>query len=372
MDHGRLAIDWPTRESNLLARHMRREPHGCLRSRDGPGEPIIIGPTLLEQAASRPDCTAFWEAATLIETLVDIMCQTRAPRDPALRPRTRLRLSDSLPMPRPPLVPACPHTGEASMLNGLCGVEPIRFGGLCLPFAMRDLLDLLKPPATLLPLEILEPSLPTQDRLRLAALRPDIGDFWGSELHCFTDGSFKACADVSAPQVGWACVLIDPRTFKTFLCSGGWPMWLDATAERPSAFVSECIALIAASLLCSTLFQAVPMNFCVDCTAALGIAAGDIAGHGKGVAGILRRVSYLLRAAAAHPPCYHHVAGHKGCFADEVADVFAKLAARGRTFGDWSWGGSNTFSWWSDDGSSLDWAGMVIQRHLGDASLPPI
>ena len=352
--------------------HMQFEPHGLLHNCGDPAEPITIGPTLLEQAASRRDCTAFWEAATLLDTLVDTVRKPREPRASELRPRMRLSLSDKLSLPRLPRSQAFPQTREPPVLTGQCGAEPIRFGGLRLPFAMRDLLDLLKPPAKLMPLDALEPYLPTQDRLRLAALRPDTGDFWGNEIHCFTDGSFKACANVPLPQVGWACVLIDPCTLKTFLCSGGWPLWLDANEERPSAFVSECIALIAASLLCSTLFQAMPVSLCVDCTAALGIAAGDIAGHGQGVAGILRRVSYLLRAVAAHPPRYHHVAGHKGCFANEVADVFAKLAARGCTYGDWSWGDSHAFSWWNDNGSSLDWAGMVIQRYLGDVSLPPL
>ncbi|OLP99497.1 hypothetical protein AK812_SmicGene17930 [Symbiodinium microadriaticum] len=159
----------------------------------------------------------------------------------------------------------------------------------------------------------------------------------------FPDPDEGSCARVAFGSLAHAptCLLwsdfllfVSPQfckrgTLKTFLCSGDWPPWIEVAAERPSAFVAECLALIAASLLCTTTFHEVPVSICVDCTAALGIAAGDIAGHGCGVAGILRRVSYFLRAVAVHPPRYHHVAGHTGCFANEVADVFAKLAARG-------------------------------------------
>ena len=336
---------------------------------------LPTGPTLLEEAAWQPNCKAFWEASTLLDTLLETSSGLSAPSRLNKEQRRSLRLSELLPAARPSLLPVEWRTADILAQSVPVSSEPIRFGGLQLPFAVRDLLDLMQPPAKLTPLEAAVPYLTPNEEKRLSALRPSALDFTETNLHCFTDGSFKASVAASvdhySPLVGWACVFIEPSSLRTYLCSGGWPSWLSSTTERPSAFVAECLALIAASLLCCTIFQDVPVTICVDCTAALGIAAGEIAGHGQGVAGILRRISYLCRAVAVHPPVYRHVAGHKGCFANEVADAFAKLAANGCALGAWSWGDPVAFPWWTDSGTSLDWAGLVIQCRLGDPSLPP-
>ena len=355
-----------------VPRAARATPFTSVSSRRLQTVSFECGPTLLEEAAMQPGCAAFWKAATLLETLHHVPCRSVAVPETITAQPQLLNLSSLVPNVYMPCPAAPMLAGGARVHSGTDTVGPLRLGGLLLPFALKDLLDLIQPPARLVPLSELISCIPCRDRQRLSALNPRAADLQGSGIHCFTDGSYTASTATHGPLVGWACVFVDPTNLKTFLCSGGWPHWLSCSDERPSAFVAECVALTAASLIGGTIFQGTPLSFCVDCTAALSIAAGDISGHGKGIAGVLRRISYLFRAVTKYPPRYHHVAGHKGCFANEVADVFAKLAARGCAFGDWSWGTPHSFPWWANSGIALDWAGLAIRSHLGDPSLPPL
>ena len=154
------------------------------------------------------------------------------------------------------------------------------------------------------------------------------------------------------------------------MVSGGRPAWLLEESEPSSAFVGECLALVAALRICGTALRQRQVTICVDCTAALGIAAGKTAGHGDGIAGVLRCMGSFARATSEFPPAIVHVRGHKGSLFNEVADVIAKAAARGETFGGWDVEAEVPPFWWRNGARAFDWAGLIHQCLRRNPALP--
>ena len=173
-------------------------------------------------------------------------------------------------------------------------------------------------------------------------------------------------------MMGWACVFVDPLGRRLGVLSGGRPSWLPEEREPASAFVGECLALVAALRTCGTVLRRMHVVICVDCTAAMDIAAGRAAGLGDGIASILRSVSSFARATADRPPAFRHVRGHQGYLFNEVADVVAKAAARGRHHGGWPEreGIAPQCQWWDSGGRALDWAGLIYQSLHSQPSMP--
>ncbi|CAE7427571.1 unnamed protein product, partial [Symbiodinium necroappetens] len=148
------------------------------------------------------------------------------------------------------------------------------------------------------------------------------------------------------------------------------PAWMPEETEPSSAFVGECLALVAALRVCGTVLRHRQVTICVDCTAALGIAAGRTAGIGDGIASVLRCMSSFARATAETPPAFVHVRGHQGSLFNEVADVTAKSAAKGETLGGWDAEGEIPPLWWNNGARALDWAGLIHQCLRSNPCLP--
>ncbi|CAE7307614.1 unnamed protein product, partial [Symbiodinium sp. CCMP2456] len=307
---------------------------------------------------------AFYLARTLLETLVEhFRGQEVSGRTPPVTAKG-IRLAD---------IQGWQGFGDFAYFPAeLAGLPngPLLLGGLRLPFAAADLLELLTPPGTLADARAVKAVIGDAAWQRLSGLRLDASDLLSPGLHCFTDGSFiQGSADAPA-QVGWSCVFLDATHRRFGVVAGGVPFWSEAEGDVQSAFTAECFALVAAQWLCATTFRQVPTVIRADCISAMQIAAGLVPGSGVGAAGCLRRISSLARAATRSPPALSHVAGHAGCLANEIADVTAKLAARGFPCGAWCWEVPGRTRWWESSGMALDWAGLAIQCAREPGSLP--
>ena len=338
-----------------------------------------IGPTLLEQAVEHSQGFAFWEALTLLEALLDHF----APKVAISQKARQIQLCGAVCGPpegsglREVFVLAGVHWQTFALPTshdpvGPHYTGPVILGGLRMPFSFEELQHLLNVPCSIAsPGEALR-RLTGPAAVQLYGNGVATPNFLGPVLHCFTDGSFTPPTGTRPAKIGWACIFVDPVRLSFGVISGGRPSWLPETAEPPSAFVGECLALVAAMRVCGTALRHRPVAVCVDCTAALGIASGQVAGQSHGIAGILRSISSFARAAASHAPVFQHIRGHQGSLFNEIADVVAKRAADGIYHGGWTDFPYTPPLWWDNGGRAFDWAGLILQCIKGHPGMPQV
>ena len=113
------------------------------------------------------------------------------------------------------------------------------------------------------------------------------------------------------------------------------------------------------------------LSIFTDCQSALAIARGEAVAHAGGIAAALGHVASCCRAAATSELVLQYVPGHAGDIGHEIADVIAKAAADGESFGGVLWNSPGDVPWWAGHGFLWSWAAVVCRWAKGDDALPP-
>ncbi|CAE7235584.1 unnamed protein product, partial [Symbiodinium necroappetens] len=142
-------------------------------------------------------------------------------------------------------------------------------------------------------------------------------------IWCFTDGSFYAAKATQPAFLGWACLFLQPDTFSLSWAAGRVDLELFGDHSQPSAFLSECIALMAAQLLSATEFVHVPVHFRSDCQAALSAMLGQAQGQPSTCALAACNARTFRAQTSGHPDTYAYVEGHAGVLGLDALDLLA-------------------------------------------------
>ncbi|OLP98061.1 hypothetical protein AK812_SmicGene19515 [Symbiodinium microadriaticum] len=329
--------------------------------------------TALRLAASDPRCAAFAVAIATLEVLF---------QHHGTPPAGCRRLSKIISLDQ-----TCPHPGQAAGEGGLCPlVPPIPrgpdwdyeqfvqpyaakdFAGIPLPCTIADLLVFFASAPPLLAWQRLGVSHAVRKCLNLDALHRLCADHALPQqcrhILCFTDGSFHPPSPTGVAKAGWACVFIEPLTCTCSCAYGSYPDWLLQPSECLSAYLAECAALVFAGLIATGAFRQASVCFLSDCQAALGIASGSCTFAAGGCPQTVRHVIEARRQLAAvrgFPDTFEYIPGHKGHFANELAD---KLSKHGALHGP-APGAKETLKKWLEHGAPwLPWAATVFAPSL--------
>ena len=189
-------------------------------------------------------------------------------------------------------------------------------------------------------------------------------------LQCFTDGSFLPSTATQEAQCSWACVFICPRSFEWGAVSGPVPTWALEQGGRPSAFLGECCALLAASWISATLFHHRAVVMQSDCKSAIGVFNGAYSAEPGSFAATLRGMGIFVRAFAPHPPACTYTPGHAGSLGNELADRIAKAVARRQVCGHLAWSRRGAAAWWQSGGNVLSWCSLLVTSLRGSVVYP--
>ena len=292
------------------------------------------------------------------------------------RPRVTLTLADRIATPEGrgliswPSGLHLPDRDESAHL--VLGHEydmPLVYGQVSLGFTPRQLHELFRPVFSSLSVrEWLARGLGPR-RTDLARLAQNSGDSLPNGVTCFTDGSFIPAEGEEPERTGWSCIFVNKENRTCDILAGALPDWcLDGNC--PSAFKAECCAIIVGLWLGISAGGGKRIAIASDCQAALGIAEGKTAARVPGVAQILEHVAQCCRDAAIQSPEFWYTPGHKNVLGNELADIAAKTAANGHSLGFLSWSRDKYIDWWSRQGVSWAWAGLVCRWAKGDDALP--
>ena len=333
--------------------------------------------TLLEEAACVSDEWAFL-ASTLLDTLLDFygsVCPaescTMVVRDEKLL-RPILHLDLACPPPEPPPCTLGARIRPVGIRDGASwdygGREQVHqrhtLAGLELPVTPQDLLLLF---SSAPPLLIYEQAKVNADAAALLDGEgfSQVGVSPGPasnirHILCYTDGSFYPPDTAKPAAAGWACVFLEPGVGGFNCAYGSFPAWLAAPTEELSAYLGECAALVFAGLVATARFRHVPVTFLSDCQAALGILSGRHSFSTGGCPQALRHVFELRRQLASLYSCpdsFEYVPGHKGHFANELAD---KLSKHGALHGPSCHDAGVLCKWLSNGAPWLPWAATIL------------
>ncbi|CAE7220796.1 unnamed protein product [Symbiodinium sp. CCMP2592] len=303
--------------------------------------------TLLWESSRHPECQAFFLAATLLEA-----CHEHFQAAKVVVPRWQLSLCSA--------IPVCAPSGDANWnwnfweqlgetlqphpwcpadlpdLLQLRVHEQLALGPYSFPCTRGQIQHFLQPTCSPGDGYDLAFAISQRDLHACRELQFRPSDFVSNDIHCFTDGSFDASAPQPEASCAWACFFISPASGSCAALSGRVPAWA-FPEDKPSAFVAECFALIAAAWLSLTRYHHSPTVICSDCLSALGIFQGTYGGASAGVAAVLRSLGLLCRDLSPSGIPARHVRGHQGCLGNELADCLARGAATGRPCGHLAW-----------------------------------
>ncbi|CAE7388909.1 unnamed protein product [Symbiodinium microadriaticum] len=193
------------------------------------------------------------------------------------------------------------------------------------------------------------------------------------DIWCFTDGSFYAAKATQPALLGWACLFLQPDTFSLSWAAGRVDPEFFGDRMLPSAFLSECIALMAAQLLSAIEFANVPVHFRSDCQAALSVMLGQAQGQPSTCAQAACNARTFRAQTSGRPDTYVHVAGHAGILGNEIADKLSKKAAKSKRISHGLCRDADVLTLWLQDGAArLPWAGTAFQSLKDDPSMPPL
>ncbi|CAE7805203.1 Shprh [Symbiodinium sp. KB8] len=339
-------------------------------------------PTLLDVAVRRQDCQAFMLAATLVDTLsehfaVKQFSSLHAPCKPRsdtsssqvclndLCPERNLALPIALP---PSRVGVPPHTIARHRV--LC------VGNTPLGFNVADLSQLLHGVTSLAAWPVaarLVPALGAFEGPKLKDFVQNLGGGSTADIWCFTDGSFFPSNPSRSARLGWAALFFQPDTFACGWAAGHVDTELLGGPGRPSAFVSECVALGAAQLISAIELTHATIHFRSDCQAALAAIAGQVHGSPDTCA-MFAINARTLRAQVAGPhDSFQYVEGHAGVLGNEIADLLSKFGARSKGVSHGLVRDADVVRFWLRSGGNLlAWAGLAIQSLRGNAEAPPL
>ena len=342
--------------------------------------------TLLRDAAERPDCQAFFLAATLLEALTEHFAELQGPDVTSETPPAML-------------LDASRSTPCAICIDSLLGVdadlprrivtvnlslapkEASRYHELCIgstPLGFRacDLVGLVRGRTSLNSWSEATDFEPLLTGVRVVDLQNFARQLRGQnspDIWCFTDGSFYAAKATQPALLGWACLFLQPDTFSLSWAAGRVDPEFFGDRMLPSAFLSECIALMAAQLLSAIEFANVPVHFRSDCQAALSAMLGQAQGQHSTCAQAACNARTFRAQTSGRPDTYVHVAGHAGILGNEIADKLSKKAAKSKRLSHGLCRDADVLTLWLQDGAArLPWAGTAFQSLKDDPSMPPL
>ena len=343
--------------------------------------------TLLAEAASRVDCSAFAVAVALLEVLTEAFPRAEAepehgeaPREEQRHGATTLVLAEHVPIRRPGLF-CFPTFDCANWGADPAAADPVRIGTTDLGFSFADCQSFLgaQPLGAPWPqvCESFGPQLAPWDA-KLRAFLGHLGANAGpSDVWVYTDGSYTRKGACSPSRLGWACLFLHPASNQIFCSWGGVLRQLesdaDVSAVEGSAYVAECAGLLAAGLIAVSSLGQAHLRYLSDCQAALCAAAGHLQQEATGITAALIAVQALRRHAVPRAQVYEYVPGHSGVVPNEIADVLSKIAASA----DVSSCGLQVpdltaVSWLGCGANKLAWVSVALRSCLGNVSMPPI
>ncbi|CAE7242393.1 unnamed protein product, partial [Symbiodinium sp. KB8] len=188
---------------------------------------------------------------------------------------------------------------------------------------------------------------------------------------CFVDGSFCTETPGEPVAMGWSCVFVDAAEGMCGVLAAQMPQWAMDLVEVPSAFRAECCALIVGYWIGLSVWNEKGFSILSDCQSAIDIAQGLSAIRTAGIAQVLGHVAGCCQSLAGGNISLRHVAGHSGLVGNELADLCAKSAAKGRDLGTLAWDVDGGPDWWQGGGYLWSWCGVVCRWAMGDDALPP-
>ena len=248
--------------------------------------------------------------------------------------------------------------------------ERLCLGGMAMPFGGSDLLQLLRCDVELHSLEAL--SAPgRQDRTSIeAAIDREGSGLVDAKLVCYTDGSYYPPSDRAPERAGWAVIFIAPLLQKGAWIAGAVPALDPQDNQQLSAYTAECCALAIAHLYTALRFAHCAVVYKSDCQAAVGIVQGIMSHQKDPFARVLANAVAFRAAIAQGRDRAEYVPGHAGTFFNELADSLAKQGTIAGNTG--SSPIDSVLSYWMcQGGTRLAWAGVFLQRLLGNPTLPP-
>ena len=228
--------------------------------------------------------------------------------------------------------PAAIHQGASWEYGGRGHATQMHtFAGLELPLTPHDLLMLLsKAP----PLLVYEQARVSPDAVALLdgdALRGSVSRLAPPQ----TPAAF--CATLTGRTTHQALANRLRRVGRVYFLSRKSEVSTARTATFPSGLqrprrsspltLGNELLLYLQALLAAAKFRYIPVTFLSDCQAALGIISGRCNFAPGGCPQALRHVFELRRQLASLPNCpdsFEYVPGHKGHFANELADKLSK------------------------------------------------
>ena len=298
--------------------------------------------TLLEHSLHSEDSPAMFLAATLMDTLFEHFVTAAAVPSSGLTETARAQRYS---LPLCALMPVTDRRNEPSWprflqpsrfqlppgISRLAANEPICLGAMPLGFAAVDPECLVHAPVILNDIADAVNICPSLKRWGPSTLRSYLGTLQSAcqpgDIICYTDGSYTPGTGHCQPLCGWACIFIDPHTFRMSVSFGACPV-LQGSSDRLSAYLGECSALLAAALVSTNAYQWKTVHFHSDCVAAITATAGSASYSLGGIAQACRNAS-SFRKAVGHPTdTYHYVPGHSNCLGNDLADALSKYGAK--------------------------------------------
>ena len=282
----------------------------------------------------------------------------------------RLSLQDMVPVSLVQQLEGRPHpfahAPPAALLE-----DKLRLGGMVMPFEGGDLLRLLRAEVELNPWE----SFPTAGGLASRNLGKAISQeslgLNEAKIVCYTDGSFYPPSVRTPARAGWAVIFVVPHLHKTAWTAGAVPAYEPTGSGQLSAYTAECFALAIVHLYTALRFAHCAVIYKSDCQAAVGIVQGTMSHKTDPYAQVLANAVAFRAAIAPSRDRAEYVPGHAGTFFNESADSMAKKGAvAGHVQGGLT---DSVFPFWLHRGGTrLAWAGVMLQRLLGNQAYPSL
>ncbi|OLQ15285.1 hypothetical protein AK812_SmicGene539 [Symbiodinium microadriaticum] len=295
--------------------------------------------TLLWQSCHQQEGYPFYEAATLLDALIEHFADTP---DQSLQRTIGHR---------------CPYATGSTMESSQSSQSP-------------DVVDLL-PWNTCL--RLITALAPFRGRALDAFLLELRNACTPGDMYFFSDGSFFPPTSVRHSRAGWAVVCIDPHMDSLALALGCVPDFLMCEGAPLSPYLAECTGLLAAGLIRINAFSHRRAVFCSDCTAAVEAAAGRCAFQVEGIPQAMCSVHAFAQQVFGSLDRYQYTPGHTGIVANELADVASKYAACRRRVSCGLVAMHTRLHFWLSDGATLlPWAAVALQSICGHSDMPPL
>ena len=333
-----------------------------------PAHPVVNEDfqTLLEESVQSMQGYPLFLACTLLETLTEHFHEVSPQVPPARSVGSLVELC-------PRVWPGANHCKYRSgeKVTTFDRTAPLSFGSVPIGFSTEQLHALFKPAFTCLSLAECAQAIPSSLRKQFVSYASGMDPNLPAGPVCFVDGSFRAEQPGETVAMGWSCVFVDSDAGMCGILAAQMPQWAMDMVEIPSAFRAECCALIVGYWIGVSVWNEKGFSILSDCQSAIDIAQGRSATRTDGIAQVLGHVAGCCQNLACGSISLQHIAGHAGLVGNELADLCAKSAAKGRDLGTLAWDVDSGPDWWQGGGSLWSWCGVVCRWAMGDDALPP-